>query len=198
MNKEKSQEIVLAATKRFMRYGIAKTTMEDIAEDLALTKPTLYYYFNNKNHLVRAVLEQIFTEYFHLLHTISQNQSLERILDEVIQMQGKLFRRYELLGYTIDLFFKPKDEILQGRFEEFKSIHTNFLYRVFKAAEKSMEIKKTNINKVVRLYFSCMQGILLNYLFHKQTLIPANHREHLLLYKNVREFSSVFIKGLMR
>lgn len=76
MLKNKGQQIVDAAIRRFIYYGIAKTTMEDIAQDIALAKPSLYHYFDSKNHLVRAVFDHVLNEYLCLLNAIKLNQSL--------------------------------------------------------------------------------------------------------------------------
>lgn len=196
MLKDKRQAIVNAAIRRFIYYGISKTTMDDIAKDLALTKPSLYYYFTNKSHLVRAVFDHVFDEYLYLLEKVNLDQSLEQILDDVIKMHRTLFKQYALLGCSKDHFLNPKDKILHHKFIKVKLIYTNFLRNVFHAASRKMEVRSENIDKTVHLYFNCMQGMFMNHFVDKQTIIHVHHRHHLLVYKNAREFSSVFIKGL--
>jgi len=51
---EKRQRIVEAARKRFRRYGIRKTTMQEIARDAGVAVGTLYLYFKDKDDLVLA------------------------------------------------------------------------------------------------------------------------------------------------
>ncbi len=53
----KRLRILEAAKKRFAHYGLAKTTMAEIAQDLTFSKALLYYYFPDKNSLYAAVLE---------------------------------------------------------------------------------------------------------------------------------------------
>lgn len=50
----KPQAILEAAVKRFRYYGIAKTTMQEIAQDAGVAVGTLYLYFKNKDELVVA------------------------------------------------------------------------------------------------------------------------------------------------
>jgi AcrR family transcriptional regulator len=50
----KTQRIVQAAGERFRYYGIAKTTMQEIAQDAGVAVGTLYLYFKNKDALVVA------------------------------------------------------------------------------------------------------------------------------------------------
>ena len=59
---KKRQLIVEAAIKRFAHFGLAKTTMTEIASDLSLSKALLYYYFPDKISLYAAVLEAIINE----------------------------------------------------------------------------------------------------------------------------------------
>lgn len=49
-------EIIGVAEKIFFLKGFNKTTMEDIAEELELTKPALYRYFKSKDDLYFAVV----------------------------------------------------------------------------------------------------------------------------------------------
>ncbi|RJP79967.1 MAG: TetR/AcrR family transcriptional regulator [Desulfobacteraceae bacterium] len=52
MNKtEKQQEIFQAALKMFARYGFKKTTVEDVAAEVGMTKSNLYFYVANKRDL---------------------------------------------------------------------------------------------------------------------------------------------------
>lgn len=52
MNKiEKEQQILDAALKQFARFGFKKTTMEDVAAEVGMTKSNLYFYVANKREL---------------------------------------------------------------------------------------------------------------------------------------------------
>jgi AcrR family transcriptional regulator len=55
---EVKRKIVRAAFARFIEKGYHGTTMDSIAEDLGVTKPALYQYFNSKEDLFAAVAEQ--------------------------------------------------------------------------------------------------------------------------------------------
>jgi AcrR family transcriptional regulator len=50
----KNERIIEAAGQRFRYYGIAKTTMQEIAADAGVAVGTLYLYFKNKDELVVA------------------------------------------------------------------------------------------------------------------------------------------------
>jgi AcrR family transcriptional regulator len=54
---DKKRKIIEAARARFRYYGIAKTTMQEIAQDAGVAVGTLYLYFSNKDELIVAGAE---------------------------------------------------------------------------------------------------------------------------------------------
>ncbi|NGZ77464.1 TetR/AcrR family transcriptional regulator [Saccharibacillus alkalitolerans] len=55
----KRERVVEAASALFFEYGIAETGMERIAEAASVSKMTLYNYFNNKEGLLREVMDRM-------------------------------------------------------------------------------------------------------------------------------------------
>ena len=49
------QQIIVAAKRVFIRKGLSKTTMEDIANESELSPGTLYLYFKNKEELYASL-----------------------------------------------------------------------------------------------------------------------------------------------
>lgn len=60
------QEIVSGARSLFEKFGLKKTTMEDIAREVGKGKSSLYYYFPGKYEIFEAVVEQEISELFSL------------------------------------------------------------------------------------------------------------------------------------
>lgn len=56
---EKRREIVAAAWELFKEKGFERTTMADISERMRGSKATLYSYYNSKEQLFAAALEQV-------------------------------------------------------------------------------------------------------------------------------------------
>ena len=52
------QEIIEVARNRFREFGIRKTSMQEIAEDLGLSVGTLYLYFKSKDELIIGCAER--------------------------------------------------------------------------------------------------------------------------------------------
>ncbi len=59
VNKDEIRESVLkVAQEIFTRFGFHKTTMDDIARGMGKGKSSIYYYFNSKEDIFRAVVEK--------------------------------------------------------------------------------------------------------------------------------------------
>jgi AcrR family transcriptional regulator len=57
VDETRREAILNAAHQRLSQYGVKKTTMQEIAEDVGIAVGTLYLYFKNKNEILIAVAE---------------------------------------------------------------------------------------------------------------------------------------------
>lgn len=53
---EKRQDLLKAARSVIMEYGLQKTTLDDIARHAGMAKTSLYYYFQDKDEIIRAII----------------------------------------------------------------------------------------------------------------------------------------------
>jgi AcrR family transcriptional regulator len=60
-------EVVNAARGLFQRFGLFKTTMEDIAKAAGKGKSTLYYYYQSKDEIFDTVIKEDMEEVFNLV-----------------------------------------------------------------------------------------------------------------------------------
>lgn len=59
----KKETITEAAMRRFSHFGVNKTTLNEIARDLNVTKTSLFYYFDDKEALIIAVFEKLVEDF---------------------------------------------------------------------------------------------------------------------------------------
>lgn len=95
-------EILHAATGLFKKYGIDKTTMEDIAEASGKGKSTLYYYFKTK--------EDVFSSAATL-----ENNKLQQLIENGL-------RGAKSAGEKITLFFTLQDKYLRTQIKLFPTV----------------------------------------------------------------------------
>lgn len=63
MKADETRELILqAAERRFASRGFYPTRLEDIAEDVGITRTAVIYHFQDKETLYNAVLEKLFTQ----------------------------------------------------------------------------------------------------------------------------------------
>ncbi|MCS6794750.1 MAG: TetR/AcrR family transcriptional regulator [Raineya sp.] len=98
---ENRERILTKAEELFMRYGIRSITMDDIARELAISKKTIYQYFQDKDTLVEQVAERYFHQDVEQVCKISEQA--ENAIDEVILMSQHLKNR--LKGVNPSVFF---------------------------------------------------------------------------------------------
>ena len=52
------EQLIDVAHQTIMKYGLKKTTLDDIATLFGKGKTAIYYYFNNREDIIKAVLEK--------------------------------------------------------------------------------------------------------------------------------------------
>ena len=72
MEEEAKSRIVKGAEQLFYRYGIKSITMDEVARHLAVSKKTLYQFFENKDELVYSIAQG---------HLIADCQDLDQVLE---------------------------------------------------------------------------------------------------------------------
>lgn len=55
---EARQQILTAAERMIARYGVSKTTMDDIGRQAGVSRPTVYRYFGDRDNLLAALIER--------------------------------------------------------------------------------------------------------------------------------------------
>ena len=56
----KKESIIIIAKKHFSQTGYENTSLEEIAKELKITKPALYYHFKNKSEIYNEIFKQAF------------------------------------------------------------------------------------------------------------------------------------------
>lgn len=67
-------KLLEAGTSLFMKYGVRKTSVEEICRKADLSKMTFYKYFRNKNELVAAIRERLLDKGFHQFDQINKRE----------------------------------------------------------------------------------------------------------------------------
>ena len=81
---EKRLEILERAVAVYVKYGIKSVTMDDLSQELGMSKKTIYKYFADKNDLIQSIIEMK----VGMDKAICQNcvQQSENAIDELINV----------------------------------------------------------------------------------------------------------------
>ena len=85
--------ILDAALEVFSTYGFRGTTIDQIADKAAMSKPNLLYYFKRKDDIYAAVLEATLDEWLRPLHALDEDgepvEELRRYITRKLEMSAK-------------------------------------------------------------------------------------------------------------
>lgn len=117
---EKKAAIIKSAAKAFGRKGFFATTIEDITNELKMTKGNLYYYFSTKEDLVYAVhllsLEKVLLNIIKINATDNPpDVKLKAAISKHLEVLARDFEGAFMLQYEFHLPKKFLDEIMALR-----------------------------------------------------------------------------------
>ena len=96
---ERTEQIVEAAIAVFSRLGFHKARMDDIAREAGVSKGTLYWYFESKDAITKALLQYLFDQEVQEVTTVlaAEGSVSERLLALTQQLAGRLEQREKLI-----------------------------------------------------------------------------------------------------
>ncbi len=91
------ERLLRAAVELFARKGYSATSVNEIVAAAGVTKPILYYYFNNKEGIYIEILDDAYG-------------SLDRLLDQTVAWKGTAIEKiHRLVAESYDLFIEKMD-----------------------------------------------------------------------------------------
>lgn len=94
-------EIITAAAQVFLATGYGETSIDTVAREAGVSKPTIYKYFDNKEELFLAIVDTISQK---LLHPLSEVDLHAKAPVEAMELFGTRFITGMLTDNTVRLF----------------------------------------------------------------------------------------------
>ncbi len=194
---QKREAIIEAAIKRFAHFGVAKTTMAEIAADLSFSKASLYYYFPDKLNLYAEVLATIAksgTQSYE--EEMTRENDPFKAIQNFLQLRTDFIIRYHNILEYVRSFTRSNLPVeLQPVFAHFKKIE---LQRIIAILEKGIQtgvFKIKDTKKKAELFFDFMESFRIVHLSQSASLMP-DKKEFQAILKREQEFALVFFNGL--
>ncbi|GHE32892.1 TetR/AcrR family transcriptional regulator [Sphingobacterium griseoflavum] len=158
----KKDQIIQAALKRFAHYGFNKTTMSEIAVDLNITKANLYYYYPDKNALIKDVLVHISEDILQSQYAIIEDYdaNLLDILHRVLEKRASYLRDYYVLHISENLEW-IKGQGVGTVLEEMHSRDIEMMTVLFEKAVGAGEVALDNAAEDATCFIEIIKGLSL-------------------------------------
>lgn len=195
-NKDEMRDKILeAALKRFTHYGAAKTTMNEIADDLHCSKASLYYYFPDKKAMHLAVLEKIGEAYLAEMQKVTTNiTSAAKALHNIIDVKKGFISKF----CRLEIFKIQKDgpSVFQEGVKRAKQIEIGLTTEVIRAGIASGEFKVNDAAQTADVLVQSLIGLRFSVPDHFSSDEDLNEETFGLVIEKQKLLLDIFIKGM--
>ena len=105
-DEERKENIIMAAHRLFARFGLKKTTMEEIAREAGVGKATIYKFFDGKEAVFSAVLRVNIERMLALMREAINSASTvrDKLGEPVKALVHHLRKQAREQGFNLDVF----------------------------------------------------------------------------------------------
>jgi TetR/AcrR family transcriptional regulator len=192
------QELILeAARKRFALYGVEKTTMQEIANELNMAKGSLYYYYPDKENLYKAVIESEHSEFLKFMEA-----DLRDIIDPAVALRRYVVNRLSYFRKLVNLSRMTTQAITEYRplitetMIELRDKERKIVQRMLDSGNKQGIFKLDDTHETASLFLDLLRG-LRSTILNEKKLLFIDESEYNILTRKALEFTDIFIKGLI-
>lgn len=188
--------ILKSAQKRLGLYGYEKTTMQEIAADISMSKASLYYYFPDKESLFKAVIENEQKEFSNLIERrIAEMIDADFMIMELVELRHTLFRKFlNLSKFRLADNHKMKP-LLKDLYDRMRAIEIEILTTIFNKGKETGIFQFEDAAEIAILFSDLLQGIRLMEM-KRMSSLEMTTAENDNLIKKLRKTTSLFINGL--
>lgn len=194
---QKQEAIIEAAIKRFAHFGVAKTTMSEIAADLSMSKASLYYYFPDKLNLYAAVFTTITSAGADALDAqLAQESNPFKAIAYFLERRTEFIIKYHnILIYLRTFSPSTIPGELQPVFAQLKKTELQRLTGIIEKGVQSGLFKLKDAKKTAELFFDFLEGFRSSILHNSPNFFPDKKQFQAILKKEL-EFAAIFFNGL--
>ena len=163
------KDIILKKTgERFLKLGFKSVTMDDIADELAISKKTIYKYFNNKQDLVEQTVTHIHEACMCAIdgvcnvgfNAIHENFEVKKVFKDLLKSNDDS-PMYQLKKY----YPKIHEKVMSKEFLMFQECISK---NIEKGIDEGLYRKDINKSVITRLYFALVMAV------HDENLFTYN------------------------
>jgi hypothetical protein len=182
------EKIINSSQKLFLTFGFKTVTMDDIANELSISKKTIYNFFNNKTELVTATAHNLHEQLVKGISAI-RNKSDDPI-KEFFEVKDLILEHlHDQRNHSIYQLEKFYPEI----YKSVKNKHLDFMIKSFGEVLMSgikfgLFRKNINVDFVSRIYFNSISGLM-----NPEIYPPENYT----LEKSLEKYREYFLRSIV-
>lgn len=177
-------EILVAAKSLFGKYGLKKTTVEDISNAAGKGKSTLYNYFPGKNEIFEAVVNyEMKTMISNLKNSLSTDNPAQKKLRLFFEVQSAAITELKSLYKVLFEDIVEARRLLIPLKLKYEKIQIDMISEILTKGEQTKEIKKLSperIHKMSVLLLFAFKGIQFPLSINPNEIKPSEYFDELI------------------
>lgn len=161
-------QIINKSTELFLTLGFKSVTMDDIANELGMSKKTIYVHFKNKTKLVEAVTFSLFECICEGIDAICEgsNNPIEELYDIKMFVMHHLKNEEASPQHQLKKYYPNLYETI--RIKHFEVMHESVGDSLQKGIDTQVFRSNIDVAFISRMYFNGMNGIKDDYIFPEE------------------------------
>jgi len=162
------EKIIAKATDLFLKLGFKSVTMDDIAEEMCISKKTIYKYFCNKEILIAETTEIVHKAIHHSIDTIvAQDHNAIAENFEIRKMFKEMFKAsesspsYQLKKHYPEIY----DKVMSREINECNAV---FKQNIERGIDQGLYRREVQIETYVGFYYNLIFSVHGNTISEKE------------------------------
>ena len=159
------EKIIQKAAELYLDLGFKSVTMDDIANEMGISKKTIYVHFKNKTKLVEAVTFNLFDTICEGIDHICESSSnpIEELYFIKMFVMQHLKNEKSSPQYQLKKYYPQIHDALKVK--QFEKMHESVLESLEHGVETGVFRNNIDVDFISRMYFTGMTGIKDNMFF---------------------------------
>jgi len=157
---DKKERILQVADTMFARFGIKKTTMDEIAREARMGKSTIYYYFKNKEEIFASVIQKDSQIFRKKLNEVVKNAKTphDKISHYVLTRMKHLYELTNFYTTLTDEYIEHYMFVEETR-RDFNEYEITTIKKILKEGVSTGDFVLRNIDTSARMLTIALKGL---------------------------------------
>lgn len=194
----KITSIVEAARKRFAHYGLGKTTMNEIAADIGMSKAALYYYFPDKERLFIEVIKHEMEKFFSEVNEIATRpMPADEQLRQYVDLRFRCFQQFVNLSKLGSTHLQAVKSAYAPVNDDFIAREKEIIAGILRSGVKKKTFERMDTVAQADLFVSVLRALRMMIMKQRDDF-SMTEEDYRSLLKYQTAFTAGYIKGISK